>query len=147
MSIRGLGGRASGMAGIAAVCTITACATMWPTFTGRAAMSRGDAYHCAFEQVKSLGFTPETFNADNGAIDAQRLDKEASRELAGEQQKIDRLSIHASRNGDAGATLTVQPQTVIRRYSRTGWVFDQETASPLAVQSAHAVLKACAPAT
>ena len=131
----------------AATAALAACATYWPTLSAHSTRSRGDTYQCAMDQLKELGYTPRTFNADNGSIDAQRINREASPKLPGEQQQVDKLLVQTERAGDGASTLHVRTETVIRRFTRTGWVEDGERASAAVQQAGHVLIDRCSAAS
>lgn len=123
------------------------CATYWPTVSGRSPRSSGDAYQCVMDQLKELGYAPRTFNADNGSIDAQRINRDMSSALPQEQQEVDKLLIQTKRESDNATMLHVRAETVIRRFTRVGWVEDGVKASPAVKQSAHALIDRCSGAS
>lgn len=144
----------SGRAGIrprfgvaAAAMLMAGCATYWPTISGRSARSRDDAYQCAMVQLKELGYAPRTFNQDNGSIDAQRINRDVSSALPGEQQEVDKLLVQTQRDGNGATTIQVRAETVIRRFTRTGWVEDGTKATPAVQQAAHGLLDRCSGAS
>lgn len=118
------------------------CATYWPTISGHTPRPRGDTYQCAMDQLKELGYAPRTFNEDAGSIDAQRINRDMSSKLPGEQQEVDKLVVQTKRESDR-TTIDVRAETVIRRFARTGWVEEDVKASPAVEQAAHALIDRC----
>jgi len=51
--------------------------------------------------------------------------------------------VRAKGNGENGSTLEVRTETVLRRYTRSGWVEDGRPASPAVQQSGKALLDRC----
>lgn len=137
-------GLARGVAGGLTVLGIAAaCATYWPTLSGTSTHTRGDAFQCSMDQLKELGYTPRTWNESEGSIDAQRINRDASSDLPQEQQQVDKLLVQTKRNGDKGSTIEVRTETVLRRFTRTGWTEDGRPASPAVQQSGKALLDRC----
>lgn len=122
---------------------VAGCATYWPTLTGASTHTRGDAFQCSMDQLKELGYTPRTWNERDGSIDAQRINRDASGELPQEQQQVDKLLVQTKGNGEKGSTIEVRAETVIRRYTRSGWVEDGRPASGAVQQSGKALLDRC----
>ena len=131
------------LGGAALAAATAACPTYWPTLTGRSTHTRGDAFQCSMEQLKELGYTPRTWNEREASIDAQRINRDASARLPEEQQEVDKLLVRAKGNGENGSTLEVRTETVLRRYTRSGWVEDGRPASPAVQQSGKALLDRC----
>lgn len=121
---------------------IAACATYWPTLTGHSTHTRGDAFQCSMDQLKELGYTPRTWNEGEGSIDAQRINRDASGQLPEEQQQVDKLMVQTKGNA-GGSIIDVRTETVLRHYTRSGWVEDGRPASPAVQQSGKALLDRC----
>ncbi|HKT07957.1 MAG TPA: hypothetical protein VJR24_08680 [Gemmatimonadaceae bacterium] len=137
-------GLARGVAGgLTLLGMLAACATYWPTLSGTSTHTRGDAFQCSMDQLKELGYTPRTWSESQGSIDAQRINREASGDLPQEQQQIDKLLVQTKRNGDKGSTIEVRAETVLRRFTRTGWTEDGRPASAAVQQSGKALLDRC----
>ncbi|HKV52141.1 MAG TPA: hypothetical protein VJO52_13180 [Gemmatimonadaceae bacterium] len=129
--------------GLALAAATAACATYWPTLSGRSTHTRGDAFQCSMDQLKELGYTPRTWNEREGSIDAQRINRDASAALPEEQQEVDKLLVKAKGTGETGSTIEVRTETVLRHYTRSGWVEDGRPASPAVQQSGKALLDRC----
>jgi len=130
--------------GVTLAAMTAACATYWPTLTGSSTRTRGDAFTCSMDQLKELGYTPRTWNEREGSIDAQRINRDASGRLPEEQQEVDKLLVQTKGNGERGSTIEVRTETVLRRYTRAGWVEDGRPVSPAAQQAGRALLDRCA---
>ncbi len=122
---------------------LAACATYWPTLSGTSTHTRGDAFQCSMDQLKELGYTPRTWNERDGSIDAQRINRDASGNLPQEQQQVDKLLVQTKGNGGQGSTIEVRTETVLRRFTRTGWAEDGRPASAAVQQSGKALLDRC----
>ncbi|HSC31949.1 MAG TPA: hypothetical protein VLD17_09500 [Gemmatimonadaceae bacterium] len=131
------------LGGVALAAMTAACATYWPTISGTSTHTRGDAFTCSMDQLKELGYTPRTWNEREGSIDAQRINREASGQLAQEQQQVDKLVVQTKANGERGSTIEVRTETVLRHYTRSGWVEDGRPASEAVQQSGKALLDRC----
>jgi hypothetical protein len=119
------------------------CATYWPTLSGASTHTRGDAFQCSMDQLKELGYTPRTWNEREGSIDAQRINRDASGDLPQEQQQVDKLLVQTKANGEKGSTIDVRTETVLRHYTRSGWVEDGRPASGAVQQAGKALLDRC----
>lgn len=131
------------LGGLTVAAMTAACATYWPTLTGSSTHTRGDAFQCSMDQLKELGYTPRTWNERDGSIDAQRINRDASGQLPQEQQQVDKLLVQTKANGEKGSTIEVRTETVLRRFTRTGWVEDGQPASGAVQQSGKALLDRC----
>ncbi len=129
--------------GLTLAAATAACATYWPTLSGHSTHTRGDAFQCSMDQLKELGYTPRTWNEREGSVDAQRINRDALGQLPEEQQEIDKLAVKTKGNGETGSTLEVRTETVLRHYTRSGWVEDAQPASPAVQQSGKALLDRC----
>lgn len=140
----GFGGAARRvLGGLAVAAMAAACTTYWPTISGRSTHTRGDAFQCSMDQLKELGYTPRTWNEREGSIDAQRINRDASGQLPEEQQQVDKLLVQTKGEGGSGSTIDVRTETVLRHYTRSGWVEDGQPASSAVQQSGKALLDRC----
>lgn len=140
---RGPGIARVAIGGLTLLGTLAACATYWPTLSGTSTHTRGDAFQCSMDQLKELGYTPRTWNERDGSIDAQRINRDASADLTQEQQQVDKLLVQTKANGQSGSTIDVRTETVLRRFTRTGWIEDGRPASAAVQQSGKALLDRC----
>jgi hypothetical protein len=125
-----------------------ACSTYWPTLRGSAAAPAPDTYRCAVERVRALGYHPVAFNEGEGDMDARREDRAASARLPGERRQYDVLVIHAApatggTDGE-GSTLSVRAETIVRRFTRAGWIEEGQPASPGVQAEARKIIERCA---
>ena len=139
--VSGLARRVIG--GLTLLGMVAACATYWPTLSAASTHTRGDAFQCSMDQLKELGYTPRTWNERDGSIDAQRINRDASADLSQEQQEVDKLLVQTKANGQNGSTIDVRTETVLRRFTRTGWTEDGRPASPAVQRSGKALLDRC----
>ena len=133
---------------LALVLTAGACKTYWPTLSGSAAAPAPDTYRCAVEQLRALGYHPVAFNEGDGDMDARREDSAASARLPAERRQYDMLVIHAAPatggRDDAGSTLSVRAETIMRRFTRAGWTEEGQPASPGVQADARRIIERCA---
>ena len=125
-----------------------ACSTYWPTLQGSAAGPAPDTYRCAVERVHALGYRPRAFNEGDGDMEARREDHAASARLPGERRQYDLLVIHTApatsgRDG-AGSTLGVRAETIVRRFTREGWIGEGQPASRGVQTAARQIIERCA---
>lgn len=125
-----------------------ACSTYWPTLRGSTARPAPDTYRCAVERVRARGFRPVAFNEGDGDMEARREDRTASSRLPGERRQYDVLVIHAAPTtggGNAAAsTLSVTAETMVRRFTRAGWIEEGLPASSGVQADARHILDRCA---
>jgi hypothetical protein len=136
------------LAALALALAAGACSTYWPTFRGNAAAPAPETYRCAVERVRALGYRPRAFNEGDGDMEARREDRAASARLPGERRQYDLLVIHTApatsgRDG-AGSTLGVRAETVVRRFTREGWIEEGQPASHGVQTAARQIIDACA---
>lgn len=136
------------LAALALALAAGACSTYWPTLRGSAAAPAPDTYRCAVEGVRALGYRPVTFNEGDGDMDARREDRAASARLPGEQRQYNMLVINAapaaSDGGGAGSTLSVRAETIVRRFTREGWIEEGQPASRGVQAEAQQIIEQCA---
>lgn len=123
---------------------MAACTTWARTFSAPTQSAPIDAYHCARAKVKALGYTTYTFNESEQAFEARDVNDSASKMLPGEQKRVDKLFVKVAEGGhDGTGTLQVKAVTVVRKFSRTGWVEQGGPTSAEAMDAAKAVVAAC----
>lgn len=136
------------MAALALALAAGACSTYWPTLRGSAAAPAPDTYRCAVERVRALGYRPVAFNEGDGDMDARREDRTASARLPGERRQYDVLAIDAAPatagGGGAGSTLSVRAETIVRRFTREGWIEEGQPASRVVQAEARQIIERCA---
>jgi hypothetical protein len=133
---------------LALVLAAGACRTYWPTLRGSTAAPAPETYRCSVEGVRALGYRPVAFNEGDSDMDARREDRAASARLPGERRQYDVLVIHAApatggREG-AGSTLSVRAETVVRRFTREGWIEEGQPASSGVQAAARQIIERCA---
>ena len=138
----------SWLAALALALAAGACSTYWPTLRGSAAAPAPETYRCAVERVRALGYRPVAFNEGEGDMDARRENRAASARLPGERRQYDVLVIHAApatggRDGE-GSTLSVRAETIVRHFTRAGWIEDGQPASPGVQAEARQIIERCA---
>jgi hypothetical protein len=136
------------LAALALALAAGACRTYWPTLRGSAAAPAPETYRCAVERVRALGYRPVAFNEGDGDLRARREDRAASARLPGEQRQYDVLEIHATpatggREG-TGSALSIRAETIVRRFTREGWIEEGQPASPGAQAAARQIIERCA---
>ena len=136
------------LAALALALAAGACTTYWPTLRGSAAAPAPDTYQCAVERLRALGYRPVAFNEGDGDMEARREDRAASARLPGERRQYNVLLIHAAPAtgaGDgAGSTLSVRAETIVRRFTREGWIEEGKPASPGVQAEARQIIERCA---
>ena len=136
------------LAALALALAAGACSTYWPTLRGSAAAPAPDTYQCAVGRVRALGYRAVRFNEGDGDMEARREDRAASARLPGERRQYNVLVIHAApvagtRDG-AGSTLSVRAETIVRRFTREGWIEEGKPASTGVQAEARQIIEQCA---
>ena len=112
--------------------------------TAPSAAPAPDAFACAREQLKAVGFSQSSYDTDELRVTARRIDPDARRSDVQFRRNVDKLEIDVA-PGSAGemSRLTVVARTFAELTTHRGPTEEEEKASEAARQAAQTIVDKC----
>ncbi len=103
-----------------------------------------DAFTCVREQIKALGFTQNSYDADELRVTARKFDETQRRPDVQFRRMVDRLEIDVSPGtGGAVTSIAVDAKTFAELTTHRGPTEEQEKTSETARVAAQTILQKC----
>jgi hypothetical protein len=112
--------------------------------TGTSSAPAPDAFTCVREQIKALGFTQSSYDADELRVTARKFDEQQRRPDVQFRRIVDRLEIDVSPGtGGAVTNIAVDAKTFAELATHRGPTEEQEKTSETARAAAQTILQKC----
>ncbi|HUR95200.1 MAG TPA: hypothetical protein VMY76_11485 [Gemmatimonadales bacterium] len=132
-------------AGLLLAVTLTACGrTMNSSLTGTSPSAVPDVFECVKNQLKALGYSQTSIDAEANRIAAKKYDETVRRPDTQFRRMVDRLEIEIAPGAEgAVTTLEVTARTFAELTTQRGPTEQQERTSVQADSAAQAVVQQC----
>lgn len=112
--------------------------------TGSSPAPAPDAFACVQQQLKAVGFSQSSYDADELRVNARKFDEEQRRPDVQFRRIVDRLEIDVDPGRDGAITnITVDAKTFAELTTQRGPTESQERTSETARAAAQTILQKC----
>ncbi len=114
------------------------------SMTGTSPVAAPDAFACVREQLKAVGFTQSSYDAEELRVTAGKIDDKQRRPDVQFRRIVDRLEVEvAPGSGTAVTSITVDAKTFAELTTQRGPTESQEKTSETARAAAQTLLQKC----